>query len=996
MQDLIFWRTWPRSYQLATGALVLLIFMVLVSFSVFYFIYPAPTLAWQHVQQQIVNEIPLRSITSGITELVVPVDNYIIFDQMLGDRPHVQVWAYLAFSIVFFLAISLFLAIVTTLSRFWYLAGMTLVIVLFSYLRIEILLLFGSSSKLSTIALIAVVISATAWFQFFKKEASFFGRCLLFTLLLCVGGLFIHFFAEAQAPFLHLAVAAIPPAIVLTVIFIVLVAHEILAALIAAITRGFGFTHSLRHFLVIAFVYLLNLSLAYAEKFNMIDWNFRYIDFFMLLIVSAVFGFWGFRQRQAQLESFLEDPFATLFYLGMAFVAFGTITLFWATANDSVLDALDTTSIYAHLGFGLVFCLYVLSNFGSLLERNMEVHKVLYKPTRMPYVTFRLGGLVALVSFLIYNGWQVPVLNATSGFYTAAGDIYRVTGDLKTALSYYQLGRTYGYQSHYSNYAAADIEGRFLNFKKERQYYLRANDRRPTEMAALNYAYTFQREDNFLEALLALRETTALQNRGSIQNTRGLLLKKLNVLDSAAYFLQRAAEDPVSEVAAKINLIGLVAEKKLPLAADSLLRLLESRDPGVQSNAFALANEQRQRITAQPALDLEKDTVFNLFTATLLHNYLINTAGELDTAFIARVVALAGRPANEEYDQLLRVGAATAYYECSEVEKALLNMEYVIFRSIDKGKHNLKLAVWALEQGAPDVATRYLAFATQQQFPPARIAQAVALSEIREIGPAIVAWDSLQRGADTVVAKLASKMVRVLASPPHFVSGFTDDEKYAYTRYRLGPADSVSLAATVANIRDPNYRARAWLDFSKKLYAQDALVPAIRAFQNIRGLTLTDENLYKEIQHVELTLLARQRAYRMLAEQINRGVVFEPRQTDRKLYFKALIELASGRRAEAEKIFNWLASANPFFAEGITAAAQFYQEQQNPRRAYTILAEALQRNPRSVMLLKAYAVAAAAQGFDQYAASALETLRTLLPAHVVDQFVLENQAIFTF
>lgn len=995
MVSFFFWKTWPVSYQRITGFFALLFLIVQGGLWWYYFQYPEPTFGWLHVQEQVVGEVPLRSFSAGITELVIPADNYIIFDQLLGDHTQVQTWAFVVFTGIFFFALSLLIAIITTFSRFWYLAAMTVLIVMVSYLRIEVLLLFNSASKLSTFGLAGVLIAVTSWFQFFRKEVSFFSRWLVIALLFAALGALIQLFARVDAPFLHLAVATIPLAVVVTFIFTAMVGHEILAALVTVITRGVGTTKSLRHFLFVSLIYFINLALAYAEHFEMIDWDFLYINFFLLLTISGILGIWGFRQRQAQLDSFLEDPFATLLYLAVMVIACGTIAFFWATANDPVLDAIATLSIYAHLGFGIIFFIYMLSNFGSMLEQNLEVHKVLYKPTRMPYFTFRLGGLIAVLGFMIYNGWQGPLHNAFAGFYNAAGDIYLASGETKTALGYYQQGGNYGFLNHHSNYAIADIEARLLNFKRERNFFHRATEWRPTEMSALNYAFTYQRENNPLEALLALQEPADLQEKGSIRNTRGLLLKKLNIADSALYYLQAATADPTSAFAAKTNLIGLAAEKQLTVPADSMFLLLNSTQPGVQSNAFALANQHQEVITAQLAFDLGSDTTLNLFTASLLHNYLINQIGRLDTTIIDRVVSLAGRAANDDYEEVLLVAAAKAYYEQGEVETALRTMELAIYRSSDRGKYNHVLALWALEQGVPDVANRYLSYSASQEYQPALVTQAVALAEFHQPGPSVLLWDSLQRSGDTLVAALAQKMVRVLASPESFVAKFSDEEKYAFTRYRLKAGDSARVATLAASMTNPNYRARTWLDYSKKLYSQDELVPSIRAFQNIKGLALTEKSLYEEIQHFELILLAQQRSYRALGEQINRGVQFAARQSDRKIYFTALLDYASGRKEQAAKLFGWLSKSNPFFAEGVTAAAQFYREQQQSWRAYSILAEALQRNPLSVKILKAYALAAAEQGLQEYAMSALQTLRTQLSRPAFDRFVREHQSTLT-
>jgi hypothetical protein len=69
---------------------------------------------------------------------------------------------------------------------------------------------------------------------------------------------------------------------------------------------------------------------------------------------------------------------------------------------------------------------------------------------------------------------------------------------------------------------------------------------------------------------------------------------------------------------------------------------------------------------------------------------------------------------------------------------------------------------------------------------------------------------------------------------------------------------------------------------------------------------------------------------------------------------------------------------NPYFEEGIIAAADFYRGQNNDRlRPYTILAEAIQINGNSIRLLKAYVAEAMRQGFDEYAISAGRRLAEL-------------------
>jgi hypothetical protein len=69
---------------------------------------------------------------------------------------------------------------------------------------------------------------------------------------------------------------------------------------------------------------------------------------------------------------------------------------------------------------------------------------------------------------------------------------------------------------------------------------------------------------------------------------------------------------------------------------------------------------------------------------------------------------------------------------------------------------------------------------------------------------------------------------------------------------------------------------------------------------------------------------------------------------------------------------------NPFFEEGIVAAAHYYVKKDSlSNRAYDILAEAIQVNTTSIPLLRAYAREAVRMGFEDYATSALARVEEL-------------------
>src|SRR5690606_33022316 len=147
----------------------------------------------------------------------------------------------------------------------------------------------------------------------------------------------------------------------------------------------------------------------------------------------------------------------------------------------------------------------------------------------------------------------------------------------------------------------------------------------------------------------------------------------------------------------------------------------------------------------------------------------------------------------------------------------------------------------------------------------------------------------------------------------------------------------------------------------------------------ISGLELTDENLYNEVRHTELFMLAWRREIPLLANQINTGVKFGPGYDLERMWYTALINEANGNLKEAEKIYRIVGTWNPYFEEGIIAAADFFRKQYpDSLEAYNLLVEAIQVNHNALRLLVAYTEEAERLGFDEYAASARERVHAIL------------------
>jgi len=228
------------------------------------------------------------------------------------------------------------------------------------------------------------------------------------------------------------------------------------------------------------------------------------------------------------------------------------------------------------------------------------------------------------------------------------------------------------------------------------------------------------------------------------------------------------------------------------------------------------------------------------------------------------------------------------------------------------------------------------------------------------------------------------------------VNKFSDDEKFLYAKYRIPITDTVAFLRIVNSLTSDDLKARAILLRSQQLYEYDDLKSAVAIFQYIQGLQLVDRELFDQINHFELDLLAKQSNLDALANQINNsGINFSSEWKGQQLYFSALLSDINGDSVASSKLYKWLAEANPFDEEATISAAQYLSARSTDNLiAYNIITDALHANPYSVKLLKAYSIEAATLNFQDYTNSALERLKSQISTQAFREFLLEHQETF--
>jgi tetratricopeptide (TPR) repeat protein len=976
MSSLFFWRNWNTTYRrtwfVTSG--IFIVSLLLMWFS--YWQGTEGVIHWERIQEQKTIETTVHSFRLGPFELAVPGESYVIFEFLQGSDLEHNVIASYIFLGVFMFSVMVLLSVITVLERFWYFAGMSLFILFVVSLRLDVLLLFGQQGIIVPAFVLLLFLTLSFYFKSIRPLTSFGTRIVSFSVLTLLFWGIILRYAEIPFPTLHLAVTSYVPALILSILFIVMVAHEILVSFVSITSQG-G-TKSLRHFLVISLIYMVNVFITCLHEMGTIDWNFIYIDLYLLLTLSGILGLWGFKLREPLYDNILPfSPFGAFFYMGLGTICFITLSQLLGNANDATLKVIRDLIIFSHVGFGLIFLAYIFSNFMTMMADNLSVHKILYRPTRMPYFTFRFAGIIVTLAFVFVSYWRDYVNHSVAGFYNYVADLHLMQGNETFARGFYERSRANAFQNHRANYALAMMKASRFDFAEAEKNFELANGKRPSDFSLVNSGNIHLWRKSYFPAIHIYREASKKKSSPVLSNNLGFSYARVHNLDSAVYFISEARNHPLTKSSAETNFFALVTSEYLPVKTDSILKIFDTESPSVLSNALAASTLFKQDFKTN--IDPLPEKELDLYSATLLNNYIIRNARTLDTAFTAKAFKVADDSLNFSFSEALKSSLAYAYYHQGNIQKALEIMAELSYISQSyQGKYNYIQGLWALEQGSPDNANSYFNFSVAADYKQARLYNAIALSEAGRLQEAWIAWDSVAIYGQEAEKQMALRMKRILALNPSEALELNDIEKYQYSRYIVSINDTVYFSRLINTFDSENYKAQALLDMAGKQFKSDRIVSAIRFYSEISGLRLTDKDLYDKVRHFELQMLASRGEIRKLAQQINKDITFDASRALEKMLYTALISEASGDVEKARSLYKILGTWNPYFENGILTAANFYRSQdQKSSQAYNILAEAIQVNGSSLRLLKAYAGEAARQGMDEYASSAAQRIAEL-------------------
>ena len=933
------------------------------------------SISWNVIAEGETLPFILETFQVGPLELPITIDAYLLSEWFHGGPLQILTWPSYLFILLISIAFIILNAFITTLNRFWYIVSMALVVVFLMSFQFEQLLLFGRPDKIALIIAYVLILPLSYYFHAIKPETLFRWRLLGFLIATVVFGLIIFLFSEVDTPFLFVNAYGFAAPVIITIIFILLVGAELLTGVIFLLTRtktASGSSNNLYHFIIISGVYLLNLMLIFLYDAHYFGWKLDFISPYILFALSAVVGFYTYRYKEDLYNNiFSYVGTGAVFYILLAAISFFTIGYYQFTANDPVVNVFKEFIYYSQLGYGLIFLVYILSNFINPLSQGLMVYKILYKPMNMPYFTYRFAGTIATVALFLVTNYEIPLYSTFSSYYNGIGDLYAINDEDKVAEVYYIKGNMYGYNTHRSSYALASLAVKNGDEKVAAHYYSKAIQKRASEQAFVNLSNSFIDDDRHFEAIFTLHDgLKKFPKSHIIRNNLGILYHKTKEIDSAFVLILDALGNSKTEATAGVNLLNFVAKGAYEYDVDSLVELYA--DPEYLAdlnNIKAIYNLNHKFYEDQ----VQVDSTLNLLTAYQLYNDQINKIFSEDTIDTDYLLALSQRRDNAYWKELLTSAAMIgSYYNGEVIEAENLMRQLTNDYYYKAGYYYNLMGLFCLKSRAPQLAVDYFDNAIALKYKDAKLNRAIALSEAGLEVVAVSAWKDIAEQGIISNKEIANQMLRIFHDRDSIDSDLT---RFWNWKYSSAKGNQIKNELVLERLQSKEFKNQVLFDLTQYYLDNGYDELAIKTFGRINGVSESQQKLYKILQ-LEIADIRNDIGFiKATVHKDLNEITREER--NRWAYYQMRIAEAEGDSLSALEYIEIFKNKDPFFERGVIGLSNHYKKH-SPLESYSVLQKALELNKYSVRLSKEYILLCADLEFETYAEYELERIRELI------------------
>ncbi|TGE19239.1 tetratricopeptide repeat protein [Hymenobacter elongatus] len=957
----------------------------------YYFTGDDYTLRVQEIAQLKTVPTVLQQVQVGLDVLPVRVNGYLVTETHDVIGPFVRPEAAVALLLLVAVCLVFYLAVISTLPRLSFVAGMALLIFLLMSFNADLLGIIDSREQYFLIlTLLALGVPAYV-FHSFWPDVAFGQRLLTFSLL--VAGLSTLLFLRSDNPIdttaLHLVSYATTSGATAVALLVLWLSIENIYGLLWFNTQAEnpGSRFGILPFLLASGLYLGTLLLYYWNDGELLILPGVNLDPLLLLLPAAVISWLNLGRRATTYGEWVPFSAARYLFLILLTLAAGFLGFAFATANGPLIAAARDFTALALLAGGAAFLLYILFNFVTLIRQKLRVFRVVYEPRRLPFYIVYIVGIGSLLAVEMRNNLYV-LDQVQAGYFNNVGDLTRLQSEEQSnadglallAERYYAESDVLDQHNHRASMGRAAL----YHFRSQRQNEInalrRALSRAPSEKISLRLAALYNEPGDFFDRQQVLRQGLKGTPRSArLANDLAQLYTRSALTDSVEFYLQRAeALAPDNAVVRANRLAFLVQTQQTDAARKLVAEQSKSATSASWQSTASLLNLLSGKPSAPAAVALPSPSLTTAEFAHLYHDCL-RRAAVGDTSQLALLARLAQQPDNSAYlDQLTFVRALMQHYGGQVVAAQTTLLPLTTGNSSGSAYYQNLWGLWLLEQRLYASASARFAAARRTGYAEAALFRAYAQALLNQPDSARVSATQALAGNTFGTNQSARRLVSILTLDFDTQYALASDSvKAQYVVLRgnsLYPESQLPRAAALAT---PATRSAALLAQIPRALQAGRLAEAQQAVALFAPAPATKTAAASAWNVLRGQVYLQSQQFTVLRQMLTTGY-FSRRDQPYSLYYQAVLAQQDNNRPLATQLFGRVVREAPYLEAGVLAAANFYLGRQQDMPAYNALLKGLEYNPESVGLLKAYTLAAVPAGLGEYAASSLEKLRTLL------------------
>ena len=353
---------------------------------------------------------------------------------------------------------------------------------------------------------------------------------------------------------------------VLALLATTLIASAAIPQLLLQVGHSQTFAQSRKNWFILGGFYLANLILGYGNTF--LGWDLG------IHLPSLIFGL-------IAITLFLwNDTTPLSLRVGLGTISLATLIQWLSSGNDAGISAWEHWNFICLHIMAVLFPLFILSNFQTPIQQNLPIYKITHKAPRVPLQLIYIGTLILGIAWVFArNGsaWH----QTKAALSNQSGDIAWLFQDKKQAEFAYQNAMSHSKLNGQSSFRLANLAIEAQDWEAASYYLSTSQVKHPTDASYLGLAKILQQENQLFQSLFTLQKANQLFPENlRILTQMANTYERLNLIDSAQYFYQKAAETDETNAFAHANLLYAL-KKNIPFQA--------TENPAVKANNLAIA-----------------------------------------------------------------------------------------------------------------------------------------------------------------------------------------------------------------------------------------------------------------------------------------------------------------------------------------------------------------------------------------------------------------------